>query len=138
MSERLPKSVANRWSRRCADQGTPQRMGGSKDTMIRYRPISMRLNVVGYVKCLSLFGYAQLAAQAPLTSANVSTPVLLSNPTTTRSPVLLKAVNDPHTGKGALLVRWARRRAGDSNQTRGRFAPDIPKRDVNALSGTVH
>jgi suppressor of ftsI len=64
--------------------------------------MSMRLNVLGYVTCLTLFGYVELAAQAPLTSAKVSRPVLLSDPTPTRSPVLLKAVNDPHTGKGAF------------------------------------
>jgi suppressor of ftsI len=77
-------------------------MGGSKDTVITYRPMSMRLNGLGYITCLSLFGCVQLTGQAPLTSANVSRPVLLSDPTPARSPVLLKAVNDPHTGKGSF------------------------------------
>ena len=40
--------------------------------MIRYRPMSTRPKVLGLVTFLCLFGYIHLAAQAPLTSANVS------------------------------------------------------------------
>ena len=52
--------------------------------------------------CLSLVCCFQLGAQAPPGPMKVSEPVLLSDPTPTRSPVLLKAVNDPHTGKAAF------------------------------------
>jgi suppressor of ftsI len=70
--------------------------------VITYRPMSMRLNMLLYIACLGLFGCVRLSAQAPLTSANDSRPVLVSDPTPARSPVLLKAVNDPHTGKGSF------------------------------------
>jgi suppressor of ftsI len=70
--------------------------------MIRYRLMSMRLRVLAYITCFYVFGHLRLAAQAPLNPPNVSRPVLLSDPTPARSPVLLQAVNDPHTGKGAF------------------------------------
>jgi suppressor of ftsI len=62
----------------------------------------MRLNLLGYITCLGLFGCVRLGAQVPRTSANDSRPVLVSDPTPARSPVLLKAVNDPETGKGSF------------------------------------
>jgi len=44
----------------------------------------------------------QLAAQAPVSPTNVPKPVLVSEPPETHSPVLLKAINDPGTGKAAF------------------------------------
>ncbi len=35
--------------------------------MMTYRPMSMRLNMLGYITCLGLIGCVRLAAQAPLT-----------------------------------------------------------------------
>jgi suppressor of ftsI len=44
----------------------------------------------------------QLSAQGPLNPISVRNPVLVSDPPETRSPVLLKAINDPETGKAAF------------------------------------
>jgi suppressor of ftsI len=52
--------------------------------------------------CLGLFCGVQLEAQWPLSAITVSQPVLVSDPPETRSPVSLKAVNDPQTGKAAF------------------------------------
>jgi len=51
---------------------------------------------------LGLFCVVQLEARGPLTATAVSKPALVSDPPGTRSPVSLKAINDPHTGKAAF------------------------------------
>jgi suppressor of ftsI len=103
-------------------------MGGSEDTMIAYRPMSMQLNVLGYITCLSLFGCVRLAAQTP--PANDSRPVLVSDPTPARSPVILKAVNDPHTGKGSF---WFDGRE-DAPAIRVKPGEDMRLTYINAMS----
>jgi len=70
--------------------------------MMTNRSMSRRWNVPGYLACLSLLCCVQVTAQAPPKPVKVSGQVLLSDPTSTRSPVLLTAVNDPHTGKAAF------------------------------------
>jgi suppressor of ftsI len=77
-------------------------MGGDKDAMIAPRPMSKRWQVPGYLTCLSLLCCVQMRAQAPPKPVKVSEQMLLSDPPSTRSPLLLTAVNDPHTGKAAF------------------------------------
>jgi suppressor of ftsI len=98
--------------------------------MITYPPMSTRLNLLGYITCLGLFGCVRLAAQTPLTSANVSRPVLVSDPTPARSPVILKAVNDPHTGKGSF---WFDGRE-DAPAIRVKPGEDMRLTYINAMS----
>jgi suppressor of ftsI len=76
-------------------------MGGGKDAMMADRVMKTRWNALACFAFLILFCCVQLAAQAPL-SPSVAEPELLPDPAQTRSPVLLKAVNDPHTGKTAF------------------------------------
>jgi hypothetical protein len=77
-------------------------VGGNKDAMMTHRSMSKRWNVSGYFACLSPLCCVQITAQVPPKPVQVSGQVLLSDPTSTRSPVLLTAVNDPHTGKAAF------------------------------------
>jgi suppressor of ftsI len=77
-------------------------MARNEDAMMTNRSMSRRWNVPGYLACLSLLCCVQVTAQAPPKPVKVSGQVLLSDPTSTRSPVLLTAVNDPHTGKAAF------------------------------------
>jgi suppressor of ftsI len=98
--------------------------------MMTYPPVSMRLNMLGYITCLGLIGCVRLAAQAPLTSANDSRPVLVSDPTPARSPVLLKAVNDPQTGKGSF---WFNGRE-DAPVIRVKPGEDMRLTYMNAMS----
>jgi suppressor of ftsI len=71
-------------------------MGGNKDPMMIHRSMSNGWNVAGLLACLGLFCSIPMRAQ--------STPkqVLLSDPPSTRSPLVLTAINDPHTGKAAF------------------------------------
>jgi FtsP/CotA-like multicopper oxidase with cupredoxin domain len=70
--------------------------------MMTHRSMSKHWNVPGYLASLGLLCCVQVTAQAPPKPVKVSGQVLLSDPTSTRSPVLLTAVNDPHTGKAAF------------------------------------
>jgi suppressor of ftsI len=77
-------------------------MGGNKDAVIAHRSISKRCNVPGYLACLSLLCCVQMTAQTTTQPVKVSEQVMLSDAPSTRSPLLLTAVNDPHTGKAAF------------------------------------
>ena len=68
--------------------------------MIAPRSMSSRCNVPGYLACLSLLCCVQMTAQT--TTVKVSQQVMLTDPPSTRSPLILTAVNDPHTGKAAF------------------------------------
>ena len=70
--------------------------------MLACWPAKAGRNVFACLRCVALFCCVQLAAQAPVNPTNVPKPVLLSDPPETHSPVLLKAINDPDTGKGAF------------------------------------
>ncbi len=59
-------------------------------------------NVLAGLTSAALVCGVQLAAQGPLSPKNVPNPVLVPDPPETRSPVLLKAINDPDTGKAAF------------------------------------
>src|SRR5271163_4535725 len=65
---------------------------------------SLRLvrSFLACVTCLGFFCGVQLEARGPSGAITVSKPVLVSDPPETRSPVSLKAINDPNTGKAAF------------------------------------
>jgi suppressor of ftsI len=98
--------------------------------MMANRLMTTRRNVLGSMTCLSLVCCFQLGAQAPPGPMKVSEPVLLSDPTPTRSPVLLKAVNDPHTGKAAF---WFDGRE-DAPVIRVKPGEDLRLTYINAMS----
>ena len=70
--------------------------------MITYPSVKTGRSFLACVTCLGLFCGVQLQAGGPPSAVSVSKPVLVSDPPETRSPVALKALNDPHTGKAAF------------------------------------
>jgi suppressor of ftsI len=60
-------------------------------------------NVFMCVMCIGLFCSAQQEAQNSIGPMTASKAVLLPDPPEARSPVSLKAINDPRTGKSAFL-----------------------------------
>src|SRR5271163_4471071 len=70
--------------------------------MITYPWVKAGLRLVACITCLGLYCGVLLEAQGPASRTNVSKPVQLSDPPETRSPVSLKAINDPNTGKAAF------------------------------------
>jgi suppressor of ftsI len=70
--------------------------------MIAFRSAKVIQDFFACLACLGLLWAVHLTAQNSATTINLSKPALLSNPPQTRSPVLLKAINDPRTGKAAF------------------------------------
>jgi suppressor of ftsI len=70
--------------------------------MIAYLPAKAGRNVFACLTGAALFCGVRPAAQGPPNSTNAPKPMLVSAPPETRSPVLLKAINDPDTGKAAF------------------------------------
>jgi suppressor of ftsI len=70
--------------------------------VIAYLSIRMGRRFLACLTCLGLLCGVQLEAQGPLSAITVYKPVPVSDPPETRSPVSLKAVNDPQTGKAAF------------------------------------
>jgi suppressor of ftsI len=105
-------------------------MGGNKNTMMFHRSMSKHWNVPGCLACLSLLCCIQMRAQSTLKPVKVSQQVLLSDPPSTRSPLLLTAVNDPHTGKAAFSFDGRE----DAPVIRGRPGELIRLTYVNAMS----
>src|ERR1700691_196388 len=73
-----------------------------KHSMITYPSAKAGRSFLACVTCLGLFNGVQLEAGGPSSAITVSKPVLVSDPPETRSPVSLKAINDPHNGKAAF------------------------------------
>src|SRR5271163_3336123 len=84
--------------RSCVTAGT---IALRKHCMIKYPSIKAGRSFLACVTCLGLVCGVQLEAGGP-SSAIVSKPVPVSDPPETRSPVSLKAINDPNTGKAAF------------------------------------
>ena len=70
--------------------------------MIPYPLVKAGRRFLACVTCLGLFCGVQLEAGDRLSPVNASKPVLVSDPPEIRSPVSLKAINDPETGKAAF------------------------------------
>jgi suppressor of ftsI len=79
---------------------------------------------------IGLLSDIQLGAQSSSTRTNAARPVVIANPPETRSPVLLKAINDPETGKAAFSFN------GRENPPAIRASPgeDIRLTYVNQMS----
>ena len=98
--------------------------------MIAYRPGNERRNALRCLPCLGLLWGVHLAAQGLPATSNTVQPVLVADPPEARSPLVLKAINDPRTGKGAFLFK------GRENPPVIRASPgeDIRLTYVNAMS----
>src|SRR6201996_5209628 len=70
--------------------------------MIPYSSLKAGRGFLACVMCFGFFRGVRLEAGAPLNARSASQPTLVSDPPETRSPVFLKAINDPETGKGAF------------------------------------
>ena len=105
--------------------------------MITYPSVKAGRSFLAWVTCLGLFCGVQLEAGGPSSAITVSKPVLVSDPPETRSPVVLEGNQRSQHWQGCVLVPWAGRSPGDSSHSRGRYTPDLHKRDVNALPGTL-
>src|SRR5271156_6617473 len=84
--------------RSCVTAGT---IALRKHCMIKYPSIKAGRSFLACVTCLGLVCGEQLEAGGPSSTITLST-VLLSDPPEPRSPVSLKAINDPNTGKAAF------------------------------------
>jgi suppressor of ftsI len=72
----------------------------------------------------------QLHAQSPISGGDVSQPSLLSDPPETRSPFVLRAINDPDTGKAAFSFAGRE----DPPLIRARPGEDIRLTYINGMS----
>jgi suppressor of ftsI len=72
----------------------------------------------------------QLHAQSPISGGEVSQPSLLSDPPETRSPFVLRAINDPDTGKAAFSFAGQE----DPPVIRARPGEDIRLTYINGMS----
>jgi suppressor of ftsI len=70
--------------------------------VITYPSTKAGRNFLAYLTFVGLFSAVQLEALGPPGTTTASKPVMVSDPPETRSPVSLKAINDPHTGKAAF------------------------------------
>jgi suppressor of ftsI len=69
--------------------------------MIAYRSVEVGRSVLRCLICLGVLSGVPLLAQGLPTTTSVAQSVV-SNPPNVRSPVVLKAINDPQTGKAAF------------------------------------
>jgi len=89
----------------CADQSAWWRMARREHAMISSRTSIARTISFPCVICAAMLSGAQLAAQAVPAQDHVPSSSLLSNPPDARPPIVLTAINDPHTGKAAFLFK---------------------------------
>jgi suppressor of ftsI len=98
--------------------------------MITYPSVKAGRSFLACVTCLGLFCGVQLEAGGPPSAIAVSKPVLVSDPPETRSPVSLKAINDPDTGKAAFSFNGRE----DPPVIRATPGEDIRVTYINAMS----
>ena len=77
-------------------------LGMRKHSMIPYPPVKVGGSFLTCVTCSGLFCGVQPEARGASSAVTVSKPVLVSDPPEARSPVSLKAITDPHTGKATF------------------------------------
>jgi hypothetical protein len=77
-------------------------MGRKEHIMISYRTSNARKNLVAYLMCFTILGGMRLTGQVVAGESQIASRQSLSSPPEARSPVILAAINDPHTGKTAF------------------------------------
>jgi suppressor of ftsI len=100
--------------------------------MISYRTLSRHGRSVACLTCFAVLGSLPLAAQIAATPSRTSP--LVSNPPEARSPIVLTAINDPHTGKAAFSFQGGE----DPPVIRASPGEDIHLTYVNAMSTDSH
>jgi suppressor of ftsI len=100
--------------------------------MIPYRTLSKHGRSVACLMCSAVLGSLPLAAQIAATPSRTSP--LVSNPPEARSPIVLTAINDPHTGKAAFSFQGRE----DPPVIRASPGEDIRLTYVNAMSTDSH
>jgi suppressor of ftsI len=102
--------------------------------MILYRTSNTRRNSLTCLMCLAVFGGMPLMAQVAAGTSQIASPASLSNPPEARSPIVLTAINDPHTGKAAFSFDGRE----DPPVIRAVPGEDIRLTYVNAMSTDSH
>jgi len=98
-----------------------------------YIPNASR-NLLTCLFCGAVLGCVTVAAQAGPAAGTIASPPLFSNPPEARSPVVLTAINDPHTGRGAFSFNGRE----DPPVIRAKPGEDIRLTYVNAMSTDAH
>ncbi len=101
--------------------------------MISFRASNARRNSFLGLMCLAVPGIMQAGAQGTAPHPPASPP-LLSNPPEARSPIVLTAINDPGTGKGAFSYHGRE----DPPVIRASPGEDLRLTYVNAMSTHSH
>jgi suppressor of ftsI len=91
-------------------------------------------SLLACVTCFSLFCGVQVESRGASSAITASKPVLVSDPPEARSPVSLKAINDPHTGKAAFSFNGRE----DPPVIRANPGEDIHLTYTNAMSTHSH
>ncbi|MGA9565303.1 MAG: multicopper oxidase domain-containing protein, partial [Candidatus Korobacteraceae bacterium] len=102
--------------------------------MISSRISIARTFLLACMMCSGAFGNARLAAQTVADPGRIAPSSLVSNPPDARSPFVLTAINDAHTGKGAFLFNGRQ----DPPVIRSAPGEDIRITYVNAMSTDSH
>jgi suppressor of ftsI len=87
--------------------------------------------------CFAMLGSMRSAAQVVAAPSHIATPPLLSDPPEARSPIVLTAINDSHTGKAAFTFQ-GREDPPVIRANPGEDSPDICERNVGGLAGKIN
>ena len=90
---------------------------------------NVRWNSITYLMCCTMLGSMPLAAQLASRS-QIASSQIVSNPPEARSPIVLTAINDPHTGSAAFTYNGHE----DPPVIRASPGEDIQLTYVNAMS----
>jgi FtsP/CotA-like multicopper oxidase with cupredoxin domain len=110
-----------------------RRMGRRERTMISYRISNLSRSLVICLLCPAMLGCVTVVAQVGVAPGTNISP-LLSNPPVARSPLVLTAINDPLSGRGAFSFKGLE----DPPVIRASPGEDIRLTYVNAMSTDSH
>jgi suppressor of ftsI len=102
--------------------------------VISHRTFCKNRSPGAYLMCFAVLGSLPLAAQVVATPRDIAPPALLSNPPDAHSPIVVTAINDPHTGKAAFSFQGLE----DPPVIRASPGEDIRLTYVNAMSTDSH
>ena len=116
------------------ESGIANSMGWKECTMISCRTSKAYRNSFNCLMGFALLGGMPLTAPVVNAQSQIAAPQLLSTPPEARSPIVLTAVNDPHTGKTAFSFNGRE----DPPVIRAIPGQDIRLTYVNAMSKDSH
>jgi hypothetical protein len=109
-------------------------MGRKECTVISYRTSNARKNLAACFMCFAILGGMRLTGQVVAGGSQIASRPSHSSPPEGRSPVILAAINDPHTGKTAFSFNGRE----DPPVIRAALGEDIQLACVNAMSKGSH